>query len=390
MRGALGAALARFARPPRLLEPHAPHRRPQSRGAGRPRLRHPLSQPVPRRPDRRAGREPPDPGRDHRRGDRRIGDRRRPTRSPSIPTSCSTSRPGRALSPADGGFDSLEFPINPERVAPILRRLISPTRTRARIYDRDGIADRRFAPSLFARPDPPLRPAAAGTGGAVAASSGRGGRSITGCRARDLPIYQELGGANGKGYPEVGAALAGVVELDRARHRPGRADRLGRRADPALSRRPRRAAAVDRRAATSTRSSMPSGWRSSASSWSPAAVTVLLSILLAGTIAAPLRRLAEAADRVRRGVKSRPADPRLQQPPRRDRPSVAGAPRHDQRALQPHRGDRELRRRRRARAEEPADLAAQRRRDAAARQDAGGQGPADRRSSSTTSAGSTG
>ena len=36
------------------------------------------------------------------------------------------------------GFSSLEFPINPERVAPILKRLVQPTGTRARIYARDG------------------------------------------------------------------------------------------------------------------------------------------------------------------------------------------------------------------------------------------------------------
>ena len=40
--------------------------------------------------------------------------------------------------PADesGG---LEFSINPERVAPLLRRLTAPTRTRARVYDREGV-----------------------------------------------------------------------------------------------------------------------------------------------------------------------------------------------------------------------------------------------------------
>ena len=45
-----------------------------------------------------------------------------------------------------------DFPINPERVAPILRRLISPTKTRARIFDRDGglIIDSR---NLFGRGD---------------------------------------------------------------------------------------------------------------------------------------------------------------------------------------------------------------------------------------------
>src|SRR5580692_8930947 len=33
---------------------------------------------------------------------------------------------------------TLDFPINPERVAPVLKTLISPTKTRARIYDPNG------------------------------------------------------------------------------------------------------------------------------------------------------------------------------------------------------------------------------------------------------------
>ncbi len=45
---------------------------------------------------------------------------------------------GQSFSPRSEEFDSYEFAINPEKVAPILRRLISPTKTRARIYDRDG------------------------------------------------------------------------------------------------------------------------------------------------------------------------------------------------------------------------------------------------------------
>ena len=40
---------------------------------------------------------------------------------------------GESLAPGSDQLDSLDFPINPERVAPVLRRLISPTRTRARI-----------------------------------------------------------------------------------------------------------------------------------------------------------------------------------------------------------------------------------------------------------------
>src|ERR671938_189820 len=45
---------------------------------------------------------------------------------------------GESVSPTEESLQALEFPINPERVAPLLRRLISPTRTRARLYDRDG------------------------------------------------------------------------------------------------------------------------------------------------------------------------------------------------------------------------------------------------------------
>src|SRR5665213_2160013 len=45
---------------------------------------------------------------------------------------------GQSVSPADQEFEGTEFSINPEKVAPVLRRLITPTHTRARIYDRDG------------------------------------------------------------------------------------------------------------------------------------------------------------------------------------------------------------------------------------------------------------
>ncbi len=45
---------------------------------------------------------------------------------------------GQSIEPGSDQLDNLDFPINPEIVAPLLRRLISPTRTRARIYDRDA------------------------------------------------------------------------------------------------------------------------------------------------------------------------------------------------------------------------------------------------------------
>src|SRR5262249_22637578 len=40
--------------------------------------------------------------------------------------------------PYDDSQSALEFSINPESVARVLRQLVSPTKTRARIYDGDG------------------------------------------------------------------------------------------------------------------------------------------------------------------------------------------------------------------------------------------------------------
>src|ERR1700757_5412574 len=46
--------------------------------------------------------------------------------------------PGQSYALGEETAPSLEFSINPERIGPVLHRLASPTRTRARIYDRDG------------------------------------------------------------------------------------------------------------------------------------------------------------------------------------------------------------------------------------------------------------
>src|SRR6185312_6625642 len=116
---------------------------------------------------------------------------------------------GESYGPPDDSLSGVEFPINPERVAPVLRRLISPTKTRARIYDRDGvlIIDSR---NLYGRGDvlrfdlPPPNAQKPGiwerTFIAVRRWFGRG----------DLPRYKELGPENGKGYPEVAQALNGL------------------------------------------------------------------------------------------------------------------------------------------------------------------------------------
>ena len=78
---ALGLAVFRLAE---FLQPHPPHRLPQSHRPGRAGHRRALSLAIPRRPDRRARAEPAGAERDHRRRHRRLGDggkRRRHHRS---------------------------------------------------------------------------------------------------------------------------------------------------------------------------------------------------------------------------------------------------------------------------------------------------------------------
>ena len=97
----------------------------------------------------------------------------------------------------------LDFPIDPERVAPVLRRLVSPTNTRARIYDRDGtmLLDSRTIYDVIRFDLPPPdeeRPN----------YFQRRFLAFKRWIAKgDLPSYRELSNSNGKGYDEVGQAL---------------------------------------------------------------------------------------------------------------------------------------------------------------------------------------
>ena len=107
-------------------------------------------------------------------------------------------KPGETYGVPDE-YSGLDFPINPERVAPVLRRLISPTKTRARIFDRDGglILDSR---NLYGRGDVvrfDLPPPSAEKPGIVE----RGMIAVrTWLNRGDLPLYRELGPENGNGY----------------------------------------------------------------------------------------------------------------------------------------------------------------------------------------------
>ena len=214
---------------------------------------------------------------------------------------------GESLTPGINQVEGLDFPINPERVAPVLRRLISPTRTRARIYDRDAslVLD---SSNLYMRGQV-LRfdlPASAEDEPALFDRIWQWVKIHL--QRDDLPIYHELAGLSGKDYPEVATALDGA---------PSSIVRITERGELIVS----VAVPIQRYRSVlgvlllstqggdidqivhAERMAIVRVFLVSAG------VVVLLSILLAGTIAAPLRRLADAADRVRRGVSSRPQIP---------------------------------------------------------------------------------
>jgi len=211
-------------------------------------------------------------------------------------------KPGETYGAPDE-FSGLDFPINPERVAPVLRRLISPTKTRARIYDRDGslILDSR---SLYGRGDvlrfelPPPSVEKPGiperTMIAIRTWLNRG----------DLPLYRELGPENGNGYQEVAQSLNGqkgsmvrvndrgevivsvAVPVQRFRAIHG-ALMLSTQGDD-----------IDQMVTAERLAILKVGGVASA-------VMILLSLLLASTIAGPVRRLADSAERVRRRIRTR-------------------------------------------------------------------------------------
>lgn len=210
---------------------------------------------------------------------------------------------GESLPPAGDQLDSLDFPINPERVAPVLRRLISPTRTRARIYDRDAnlLLDSRhlYSRGQVLRYD--LPPVAEEEPDII----DRLQKFVTDLfRRTDLPVYYEQPGGSGAAFPEVMNALAGA---------PSTVVRVSEKGEMIVS----VAVPVQRfRAVLGTLLLSTQGGdidkivaaerRAIFRVFGVAAiVTAILSMLLASTIANPLRRLSAAAVRVKRGVKSR-------------------------------------------------------------------------------------
>ena len=206
---------------------------------------------------------------------------------------------GESYGPSEEMLSGIEFSINPERVAPVLRRLVSPTNTRARIYDRDGmlVLDSRNLYDVLRFDLPPP-------------SAKRGVLEQfyvtirTWASRGTLPLYHEFGPQSGKGYEEVVNAAKGYkssmvrinergevivsVAVPVQRFRAVRGALMlqtqGADIDDVL--------AVERLAIFKV-------------FLVAAGVMIVLSFLLAGTIAGPVRRLAEGAQQVRRRIRSR-------------------------------------------------------------------------------------
>ncbi|RVJ89659.1 HAMP domain-containing protein [Sinorhizobium meliloti] len=205
---------------------------------------------------------------------------------------------GESITPLPSDED-LEFPIIQERVAPVLRRLISPTRTRARLFDADAdlLLDSRhlYSGGQVLRFDlPPVDPESP----SLADEFGTWFNRLL--QPGDLPLYKEPPGGNGSIYPEVMNALTGVR---------GAVVRVTEKGELIVS----VAVPVQRFRAVlgvlllSTQAGdidkiVHAERLAIIRVFGVAAlVNVILSLLLSSTIANPLRRLSAAAIRVRRG-----------------------------------------------------------------------------------------
>ena len=209
---------------------------------------------------------------------------------------------GQSITPVPNDED-LDFPIDPDRVAPVLRRLISPTRTRARLFDADAnlLLDSRhlYSRGQVLRFDlPPVEQESMSWNDRIV---GLFNRML---QQRNLPVYREAPGGDGSIYPEVMNALTGVR---------GAVVRINDKGELIVS----VAVPVQRFRAVlgvlllSTQAGdidkIVHAERLAIMRVFGVAtlVNILLSLLLSSTIANPLRRLAAAAIRVRRGAKQR-------------------------------------------------------------------------------------
>lgn len=212
-------------------------------------------------------------------------------------------QPGDTIGPSKDGMPGYKFAINPVKVARVLNKLVSPTKTRARIYDRNGSiindTDEIFQPGQITRLDLPLPDGKPNifvrTWNTVKTWLNRG----------DLPLYRDLGPNEGLEYPEVAAAIAEARPASEVR-----VDKLGEVivsvAVPLQGYRAVHGALLLSTRGGDINEAVENERLAIIKVFAIAtSVMVLLSVLLAGTIAGPMRRLADSAERVSRRIRSR-------------------------------------------------------------------------------------
>jgi two-component system, OmpR family, sensor histidine kinase ChvG len=210
--------------------------------------------------------------------------------------------PGESLASSPSDDDAIQFSINPERVGPVLHRLVTPTHTRARIYDRDGrlLLDSRSLAMRGAviRSDLPESPERDG----FLERASDALRKFFYAPAK--PRNKDPWLVDSKSMPEVVAALQGKTKS---------VVRVNDEGETIVS------VGVPIQRMTATRGALQLSTQGgdidhviASERWALlrfflvlAAVMLILSLSLANTIAEPVRRLAEAAEQVRRGIRSR-------------------------------------------------------------------------------------
>ena len=222
------------------------------------------------------------------------------TTSDQLPEGVLTDDENKIVVPHGLASPELSFRIDPEIVSPMLRDLVGPTGTRARVFDTEGslISDSR---QLYAR-----------SPNARAEGAAEGETDILtdiwayfkgGFWTPDLPIYKDMG-PDGKAYDEVRVALAGS---------PAQIIRVTESGETVISialpirREQALLGALFMTAQGSDIDDLIAQERLQimAIAGLVVAVTAILSLYLAGTIAEPMRRLAISAERVRKNIKNR-------------------------------------------------------------------------------------
>lgn len=203
----------------------------------------------------------------------------------------------------DDGFAALELSISPEQVTPILRKLIQPTNTRARIYARDGTLIVDTARSLR-RWRAALRNEPTENTGEATSTQNFWTRLTRYLFDEPLPVYQEIGSANGTAYAEVRQALNGDKKSMLLLNDKG--EQIVSLAVPI-----RRFNTVQGVLLLSTRpgeiDEILSEERSVILTLAAIALfaSIVTSLLLARTVAGPMRRLSEAAEQASHNIAAR-------------------------------------------------------------------------------------